>query len=156
MNALSRLFNRTDLELIFAVAGCVVVSVILGYMWWARSGSIAFSMVDAAVAIVWISDLTSWAASTYKRNSFDAILDLAFLTLVYALFRVLIICSPSHGWFSLILALLGAAVAFAQGRRLKKKTATIHQDHDPMPTMLERLQAATDAERLAEDAAPGP
>jgi hypothetical protein len=37
--------------------------------------------------------------------------------------------------------------------RLKKKTATIQRDHDPMPTMLERLQAATDAERLAQQEA---
>jgi hypothetical protein len=37
--------------------------------------------------------------------------------------------------------------------RLKKKAATIRQGHDPMPTMLERLQAATDAERLAQQEA---
>jgi hypothetical protein len=37
--------------------------------------------------------------------------------------------------------------------RLKKKTATIQQDHDPIPTMLERLQAATDAENLARQTA---
>jgi tetratricopeptide (TPR) repeat protein len=114
--ALARLVGAIGLELIFGSGGCATLLVVLGYRLWAQSASRTLSMVDAAVAIVWATEVTALAASTYRRNSFDAVLNLAFLTVLYILLRALIICWSGLKWISLVLAVFGAALSTAQAR----------------------------------------
>jgi tetratricopeptide (TPR) repeat protein len=112
----SRFLNIMSLELIFGICGCAVAMVALGYGCWALPQRIMFSIVDANVALIWAAELTSYAISTYRRNSFNAISDLAVLTTVYALFRLLVACRPGLRQSIFVFAILGAALAFAQAR----------------------------------------
>ncbi|MFZ1083804.1 MAG: O-antigen ligase family protein, partial [Terracidiphilus sp.] len=113
---LSRFFDVMSLELIFAASACAIVFVALGYQCLASSQRIMFSSIDVCVALIWATELVAYTTSTYRRNSFSAILDLAILTTVYALFRLLIACRPGLRWSLLVFGILGAALAFVQAK----------------------------------------
>jgi tetratricopeptide (TPR) repeat protein len=112
----STLYRMTNYELGFALCGTVMLLMILGYC-CVSDGCLRLSPVDYSILALWVSDAVSAAASLYGRNSFEALLSLAFSTIIFLLFRGLLLYWPASRWGVLIVSVAGGIFAINEGRR---------------------------------------